>query len=104
MLVFGDFNEILYSHEKLGRNYRDSRDMASFRDIMNTYDLSDMGFMGADFTWDNGWRGDGLVKETLDRFLSNSRWLSLFCKTRVEHLAKISSDHLPILLLVMSVL
>ena len=49
-IVFGDFNEILNSNEKLGWLDRDARQMEGFRECLSKCDLFDMGFVGQRFT------------------------------------------------------
>ena len=48
--MFGDFNEILNSDEKLGWLERDARQMKGFRDCLCYCGLIDMGFVGQWFT------------------------------------------------------
>ena len=45
-IVFGDFNEIVYSHEKSGGLARDGKQMANFRDSLDRCGLFDLGFVG----------------------------------------------------------
>ncbi|XVE81752.1 hypothetical protein DITRI_Ditri15bG0090700 [Diplodiscus trichospermus] len=47
---FGDFNEILYDHEKSGQSLRRSIQMENFRQVVDQYGLNDLGFKGAWFT------------------------------------------------------
>ncbi|XP_028075737.1 uncharacterized protein LOC114277953 [Camellia sinensis] len=97
-LCAGDFNEILYAHEKSGMAARSQRQMDGFRQVLSDCDLADLGFEGAAFTWCNGRAGDGMIRERLDRCVVNERWLNSFPMARVYHLGGTSSDHLPILL------
>ena len=57
-IVFGDFNEITESDEKIGWLDRDAKQMAEFRDCLNRCELFDLGFIGQKFTWCN-WPGGG---------------------------------------------
>ncbi|KAL2895757.1 hypothetical protein RDABS01_000755, partial [Bienertia sinuspersici] len=50
-IVFGDFNEILYSDEKDGGATRDDRQMANFRHVVDSLALRDLGFRGSPYTW-----------------------------------------------------
>lgn len=50
------------------------------------------------FTWDNRSHGQSLIKERLDRVISNKEWLLHFQEAKVEHLWMEESDHAPILL------
>ena len=50
-IVIGDFNEILYSHEKQGGNPRPHSFMDAFRDPLSDCAPEDLGFSGENFTW-----------------------------------------------------
>lgn len=45
-LVLGDFNEIMFSHEKQGGQIRDARNMEQFGNALEDCDLFDVGFRG----------------------------------------------------------
>lgn len=65
-LCVGDFNEILWSHEKLGLGPRQEGCMKAFCDVLDECGLKDLGFLGDKFTW-KGKRQGGMVFERLDR-------------------------------------
>nr|POE95051.1 hypothetical protein CFP56_15118 [Quercus suber] len=75
-LCAGDFNEILWSHEKLGLGPRKEGVMRDFRDTLDECGLMDLGFVGDKFTW-RGKRAAGLVLERLDRAVADNRWFAL---------------------------
>lgn len=52
-LCFGDFNEVLYSHEKLGGTLQDLSKMIAFRDVVEYCGFDDLWFIGQPFTWTN---------------------------------------------------
>jgi hypothetical protein len=52
-LCVGDFNEILVQHEHQGGNLRSQAQMTAFRDCLEHYELTDLGYKGYDFTWNN---------------------------------------------------
>jgi hypothetical protein len=68
-MVFGDFNEILYSHEKEGGNHRPQNYMQAFRDALTNCGLEDLGYSGNIFTWKRG-----RIRERLDRAVANEAW------------------------------
>ena len=70
-MVLGDFNEILYSNEKLGGAMREAKQMMDFRDCLNRCGLVNLGFIGQKFTWCNGWYGGERTKLRLDRVVAN---------------------------------
>ena len=95
-LCTGDFNEILWPHEKCGLGPRCENQMRDFREVLDEAGLKDLGFVGKKFTW-KGQRCGGLVLERLDRAVANNHWLSQNPGTKVQHLHSYSSDHLAII-------
>ncbi|GJS88481.1 ribonuclease H-like domain-containing protein [Tanacetum coccineum] len=93
----GDFNEVLYAYEKAGRRGCNINQMTAFLEACNFCNLEDMSATGVKFTWNNGRRGAANVKKRLDRFLSHQDWLDLFPGASFHNLARIASDHSPIL-------
>ena len=92
-VVIGDFNEILYSHEKEGGNLRPHTYMDAFRDALSDCDLEDLGFWGENFTWKRG-----RIREKLDRAVANGAWHIMHPYASLHHLDWTRSDHRPILL------
>ena len=92
-IVFGDFNEIVYSHEKSEGLARDGKQMANFRDCLDRCGSFDLGFVGQRFTWCNGWYGDQRTKLRLDRMVANEDWLRLHPEANVHHFSMSISDH-----------
>ena len=91
--VIGDFNEIMYSHEKEGGNPRPPQYMDAFRDALFDCNLEDLGYSGEIFTWKRG-----RIRERLDRAVANGQWALMHPHAVVLHLDYIRSDHRPILL------
>ena len=96
-LCAGDFNELLWSHEKLGLGPRQDSKMKEFRDVLDECGLMDLGYTRDKFTW-KGKRADGLDLERLDRAIASNEWFSHFPGTKVQHLLTHSSDHKAILI------
>jgi hypothetical protein len=95
-LCLGDFNEITSQEENEGGAVRQERQMQSFRDVLESCNLHDLGYDGAKFTWTNC-RYDGeFIKERLDRAVANSYWSTIFREVSVNVLAARSSNHKPI--------
>ncbi|XP_042944540.1 uncharacterized protein LOC122278417 [Carya illinoinensis] len=97
-LCFGDFNEILYHHEKVGAASRPNSQMDAFRSMVDRCGLSDLGYEGSKYTWSNNREGIQFTKERLDRALGNLLWTRLFCECSVNALAAQTSDHCPLLI------
>ncbi|KAL6134809.1 hypothetical protein ACLB2K_067037 [Fragaria x ananassa] len=89
-LLLGDFNELLSFADKIGgsNHYR----FGGMQDWVCRNGLIDMGYQGADFTWTNN-----NVKERLDRSFCDGGWRLRFPDACLVHLARMKSDHCPIL-------
>lgn len=72
--------------------------MQRFRDMLNHCKLSDLGFSGLPWTYDNKKVGHRNVKVRLDWGAGNPEWRDLFLDMEVKHRVSTSSDHYPILL------
>jgi hypothetical protein len=78
-LVIGDWDEILYNHEKEGGNPRPIHYMLTFRDALIDCGLEDLGYAGDSFTWRRKWSRRILgIRERLDRACANEAWVELF--------------------------
>ncbi|KAL0385672.1 UNVERIFIED_CONTAM: hypothetical protein Sradi_2961500 [Sesamum radiatum] len=80
-LCFGDFNEILYQHERT-RAARPLRQIHDFRQ-----------FSGSKFTWCNKRRAPDAVRARLDRACANPAWVKRFPRYVVSHILSCQSDH-----------
>ena len=58
----------------------------------------DMGYSGSDFTWCNNRKGKARIYKRLDRGLVNQAWIDKSICTSIIHLARVSSDHSPLLM------
>ncbi|XP_016669937.1 uncharacterized protein [Gossypium hirsutum] len=96
--VCGDFNEIMYGHEKRGGLPREERHMDAFRTLLTDCHLVDVGYIGNWFTWKRGNLPETNIQERLDRGVTNEDWLSLFLDAIIQHLPHSFSDHCPLLI------
>ncbi|XP_071685195.1 uncharacterized protein [Lolium perenne] len=92
-VIIGDFNEILYLHEKKGGNPRSQRSMQAFRDALADCGLEDLGCLGDTFTW-----RQGRIRERLDRSVANEAWAQMHPGATLKNLEFMRSYHRPILL------
>lgn len=92
-VMFGDFNEITHSNEKMRWLDRDLKQMEDFRGCLTRCKLYDLGFIGQKFTWCNGREGEQRTKIRLDRMVANEEWMRIFPEARVRHVAMPISDH-----------
>ncbi|XP_039791741.1 uncharacterized protein LOC120657488 isoform X2 [Panicum virgatum] len=96
-LCAGDFNEVLSSDEHLSRGERGEQQMRLFRDCLEDGELSDLGFSGPKYTWNNRQVGSDNVKVRLDRAVANGHFIQLFEDYHVENVITSTSDHYAIL-------
>jgi exonuclease III len=72
--------------------------MVAFRDTLFDCDLTDLGFAGVPYTYDNKRAGRANVRVRFDRAVACPRWRDRFADTRVQHLTSPVSNHCPILI------
>lgn len=92
-VVIGDFNEILYSHEKEGGARRPDRMMQEFREALVDCQLDDMGFMGDQFT-----SRRRRLRERLNRAVCNDGFRLLYPNATLTNAEHSKSDHRPLVL------
>uniref|UniRef100_A0A803LLL4 Uncharacterized protein n=1 Tax=Chenopodium quinoa TaxID=63459 RepID=A0A803LLL4_CHEQI len=83
-LVMGDMNEVLSQNEKMGGRPVANSQGAHFSEWVDAAGLIDLGSNGPKFTWDNGREGIDLIRERLDRALSNAEWLRAYPNTQIS--------------------
>jgi exonuclease III len=72
--------------------------MEIFRDALSDCDdLTDIGFYGVPYTYDNHRSGDANVRVHLDKAVADSNLQDLFAEVKVHHLVMPRSDHCPLL-------
>lgn len=98
----GDFNEFMSLSEQWGAISKTRRQMEDFQKVLEECTLSDLGFKGPKFTWNNGWLDDAFTQECLDRVMANPEWCLAFAGTKVKVLARYNYDHNHLLLCVES--
>ena len=96
----GDFNEILFVHEKEGGRQKPQSCLDRFKLALEDCDLSDLGFEGDCFTWRNHSHiEDDYIRERLDRAVANDAWRGMFPGLRVINGDPRHSDHRPVIIL-----
>jgi hypothetical protein len=91
------FNEALWQEEHLSHTPRAVSQMDAFREVLCDCDLTDLGFSGVPYTYDNKRHGRANVCVRLDRAVACPRWRDAYADTKVQHLVSPVSDHRPIL-------
>ncbi|KAL9658974.1 hypothetical protein QQ045_028250 [Rhodiola kirilowii] len=72
--------------------------MAEFNEFQIQAGLSDASYIGNKYTWCNNQEGDAQIWTRLDRLLVNGRALAVLPDLQVHHLARVASDHCPLLI------
>ncbi|XP_061348098.1 uncharacterized protein LOC133293538 [Gastrolobium bilobum] len=98
-LLGGDFNEIAYTHEKIGGVPANLTKCANFSSVLEDYQVTDLGCDGPLFTWKGPkWTNLRRIFKRLDRVVANLEWRMMFDDARVSSLPRILSDHNPLLI------
>ncbi|XP_059459595.1 uncharacterized protein LOC132189072 [Corylus avellana] len=75
--------------------------MVGFRQVLENYELSDLGFRGPKYTWSNCWDNQEFTKERLDQGVANPIWRGMFPEVEVVVENIVCSDHAPLILCLM---
>ena len=94
----GDFNEVLYLHEKSGGRDRNPNLVASFREAVEACNLMDVGYNWYKYTWSNRRYDSHFIEERLDRVLCRKNWTDTFQGSLAANLVNWVSHHCPILM------
>ncbi|KAK1282596.1 hypothetical protein QJS10_CPB22g00515 [Acorus calamus] len=90
-IIGGDFNEVRFSHEKIGGRGAYTRRMARFNECISDCHLQDLKALGSHFSWSN--QQQFRIACKLDRILVNLTWLVSNANSFVQYLAQGLSDH-----------
>jgi hypothetical protein len=60
--------------------------------------LTDLGYTGYPFTWNNKREGEANIQVRLDMGVATASFLALFPETKVEHIITEESDHMALLI------
>jgi hypothetical protein len=96
-LVLGDFNEELWQYAHFSSSLRSESQMVAFSDCVQVCELTDLGFSGHPFTFDNKMARNRNVRVRLDRAMADNSWRDIFSDSSVVHLVSPCSDHFPVL-------
>lgn len=96
--ITGDFNDMLYSKDKMGQHAHPQSLMDGFRRVIDDCKLIELDLEGGQFTWEKSRGTENWVRERLDRAFADEQWWRRFplCKLSVFHTTK--SDHDPLYL------
>ncbi|XP_026433620.1 uncharacterized protein LOC113331050 [Papaver somniferum] len=92
--LIGDFSAVLGAHEKSSGPPPIKASCDDFLAFADTNDLHHLDTRGAPFTWTNGHKGKQL---RLDSVMCNEQWLLSWDSSVCSTLARVKSDHHPLL-------
>lgn len=84
--------------EKIGGLPVYPQEYEDFYFCVNSCELVNVNFKRSPFTWWNGRIDNDCIFKRLDKLLVNHNFLSSFASKELEHLARIGSDHAPLLI------
>lgn len=96
--VCGEFNEIMYTNEKLGGLPRYERRMKAFREVLGECQLMDVGYSEAWFTCERGNLPETSIRERLNRGVTNASWMNLFLNASIQHMVHSFSNNFSLLI------
>ncbi|XP_074378457.1 uncharacterized protein LOC141719994 [Apium graveolens] len=94
--IIGDFNDMLYAHEKRGGRNHARVLLEGFQEVVHESGLSDLGYIGSEFTWERARGTDHWIQERLDRGFANQEWRHMFPQATVTVMEVSTSDHMPL--------
>ncbi|XP_031116377.1 uncharacterized protein LOC116020030 [Ipomoea triloba] len=92
-VVLGDFNDLLFQHEKRGGNPHPEALLRGFGEAIDDCQLSQLPMHGYRFTWERGKGTANWMEERLDKVLAGADWCDCLPHARVTNLLTRSSDH-----------
>ncbi|KAI0529237.1 hypothetical protein KFK09_001784 [Dendrobium nobile] len=99
MIIAGDFNCLTSREDKKGgKRFSYSQGSKEMESFFANNDYHEVNFIGPRFTWCNNKIGGARILERLDRCFFNTYALSLSSPLIVNQLARIASDHCPLVL------
>ncbi|XP_024976233.1 uncharacterized protein LOC112514134 [Cynara cardunculus var. scolymus] len=97
-VVLGDFNVMLFPHDRYGGSSRRNVDMSEFYTCVEDVELFDLHYTGIHFTWNQKPNEEGGIRRKLDRVLANTEFTPMFHDANVHFLPCGLSDHSPAVL------
>lgn len=94
----GDLNITMATHERSSFTFPTITSIPKIKNTIDGVDLTDIGFVGCQYTWSNKKSPPNLIQARLDRSLVNGYWLNHYGNSKVFHIDFIGSDRIPILL------
>lgn len=94
--IFGDFNDLLYSADKKGRNPHPQSLLEGFKRTIEDLALTEVELKGGKFTWEKSKGTSDHIRERLDRTFASEIWWQKYPLCTLTVLHAVVSDHEPI--------
>jgi endonuclease/exonuclease/phosphatase family metal-dependent hydrolase len=94
-IIMGDFN-MIRSNTDRNRPGGNTNNMLRFNSIIQEHDLKEIPLKGRNYTWSN--MQDTPLLEKLDWIFTSHNWTTTFPNTIASPMARLGSDHVPILI------
>ncbi|XP_019181382.1 PREDICTED: uncharacterized protein LOC109176404 [Ipomoea nil] len=92
-VVIGDFNDLLFQHEKRGTNPHPDNFLRGFSEAVDDCGLRQLPMRGYQFTWEKYSGTDQWLEERLDKVLATMEWCDVHGGAGVENIITSNSDH-----------
>ncbi|XP_031105286.1 uncharacterized protein LOC116010151 [Ipomoea triloba] len=97
-VVVGDFNDLLFQHEKRGGNPHPDNLLRGFGEAVEDCGLTQLPLHGYQFTWERGRGTLDWMEEKLDKVLAGAEWCHILPEAAVSNITTRNSDHSAIFL------
>ncbi|XP_019157949.1 PREDICTED: uncharacterized protein LOC109154672 [Ipomoea nil] len=92
-VMIGDFNDLLFQHEKRGVNPHPNSLLRGFGETIDQCGLTQLPMEGYRFTWEKGKGTPACIEERLDKVLASNGWREIVHGARVINNLMRKSDH-----------
>ncbi|XP_031127477.1 uncharacterized protein LOC116029567 [Ipomoea triloba] len=92
-VVVGDFNDLLFQHEKRGGIPHPHNLLRGFGEVVEECGLAQLPMNGYQFTWERGKGTTEWMEERLDKVLAGADWTSSLPGASVTNILTRTSDH-----------
>lgn len=95
-LLLGDFNTVLYAHDRLNGAPVSLYESQDFEGFLSTVGVSELPSTGGYYSWSNKGSGSSIIFSRIDRCLGNTDWFLLYDSVKSRYLVPDVSDHSPV--------
>ncbi|XP_060212045.1 uncharacterized protein LOC132639621 [Lycium barbarum] len=97
-LVCGDFNNVLYTQDRIYGNPVTDAEIRDFTDCIQDVGITELPWKGNYYTWTNNQQGIDRIYSRIDRAFGNDDWMHQWGRITTEYDVPNVSDHCPMIL------